>query len=531
MKRIFTYLICICLLLCPAAVLAEDEPIEIASREDLEKLTEHPQGSFVLTDDIDVGAWTPVAFSGTLSGNGHTLYNLTVRAPGAETYTVWDGNRIEYEAVGAGLFSVVTGATVRDLRLAGASVEIETDRDCFVGTLAGIAVDSVFEACTVDCRDHLTITSACAGVGGMAGFSVNNRFDQCAVDAELVFTDDNTETPCEEFMGGVYASGCGDVREGRVRMRGFAEIYGYAHNGGVVGMIKLPRKQKKLCAVSKTAVDVEISFFEIAPSRRAYCDPLLGENLAKDCRSVNNEVLHFESFESETPVRLSPERCEAPRYTAQVTPPACGVWGYTDYTCETCGYSYRADYTHPQHTYAETRHEPTCTEDGSVTYTCTGCGDSYSETLPATGHVPGAFEQIAAPTETAEGEERQVCTVCGAVLETRAVPVLPAVPDVLAESVTLSETALALRCGEETRLSAAVAPDSVTTPGVRFQSTDETVATVSEDGTVHAVGRGTAEIVCSSADGAATARCTVTVSFTLWQWIRHYILFGWVGES
>ena len=529
MKRILPFLLCICLLLCPTGSAAEDDVIRISSAEDMQLLAAHPDGRFALTADIDMGGadWKPVPFSGTLDGGGHTLYNLKVHAPGDDAETTFDGNRKKYETVFAGLFSVVTDAEIRDLHLINAVVDVETDRHCFIGTIAGYAQDSVFSGCSVQARNRLTVSSINAGIGGIVGFSLVNEIADCRCDAELVFVDVNPDTLCEEFLGGVYASGCANVRRCSVRVREFAEIYGYAHNGGAVGMIKLPLHYKKLFVLAETDVDAEISFFEITPSRRAYCDPLIGENLAGDCRSVKNTVTAFASYESREPVRLSPERCETPQDTAEIVPPTDSSWGYTVHTCAGCGYTYRDSYTPPAHTYEETRIEPTCTEDGSVTYTCTGCGFRYTEVLPATGHVPGEFLQVSPPETDREGLEQRVCTVCGEVLETRAIPALPRVP---AARVELSATALALRCGESEALFATVCPQNVTESGVTWISSDDAVAQVQPDGTVCAIAPGTAVITCQSADGETSAACTVTVSYTVWQWIRHYILFGWTQD-
>ena len=299
------------MLLCPTGSAAEDDVIRISSAEDMQLLAAHPDGRFALTADIDMGGadWKPVPFSGTLDGGGHTLYNLKVHAPGDDAETTFDGNRKKYETVFAGLFSVVTDAEIRDLHLINAVVDVETDRHCFIGTIAGYAQDSVFSGCSVQARNRLTVSSINAGIGGIVGFSLVNEIADCRCDAELVFVDVNPDTLCEEFLGGVYASGCANVRRCSVRVREFAEIYGYAHNGGAVGMIKLPLHYKKLFVLAETDVDAEISFFEITPSRRAYCDPLIGENLAGDCRSVKNTVTAFASYESKEPVRLSPERC------------------------------------------------------------------------------------------------------------------------------------------------------------------------------------------------------------------------------
>ena len=79
-KRFLSGALCAVLLLalCPAA--AADAPCEISSAEELSLLRETPDGDFVLTADIDMTGvdWQPIAFSGTLDGGGHTIYNLTI---------------------------------------------------------------------------------------------------------------------------------------------------------------------------------------------------------------------------------------------------------------------------------------------------------------------------------------------------------------------------------------------------------------------------------------------------------------------
>lgn len=475
MKKVFSCLICICLmlLLCPSVGAAEDVT-SVASREDLERIAERPSGSYELTADIDMGAedWQPIPFSGRLNGNGHTIYNLTVRAPGADGAETYDGNGKKYDTALGGLFSTVTGAEISDLHLKNAVVCVETDRHCFLGAFAGCAADSVFTNCTVDCRNRLTVSSVNAGVGGMTGFSLDCEFDSCGVDAELVFTDVNTETPCESFLGGMYACGYGNVKSCAVRIHGFAEVYGYAHNGGVIGMFRLPQRLKKSFAVRDTAVDAEISFFEIAPSRRAYCDPLIGENLAGACHLYNNRVQNYQKNEFRTPVRLSPEQCEAPQYSEEITPPTCTEWGYTTYTCPVCGYFYRDRYTPAAHDYTEMRIEPTRTKDGSVTYTCAVCHDSYTEILPY----------------------------------------------IWAERVELTPETLNLPFLGQAQLSATVFPENVAEPGVTYSSADASAVTVSPDGIVTAFKKGTVVITCKSADERVKSVCVVTVTSSAWEW-------------
>ena len=568
MKRIVSAALCVwlVLLLCPA-VHAEGTVTVIGSRADMQLLRDDPSGAFEITDDIDMGgeAWTPIPFSGKLNGHGHTLYNLTVVAPGPDAVTTVDGNLKEYETVFGGLFSVLKDAEIRELNLVGSVVNVETDQHCFLGGLAGYAEHSVIAGCAVQTRNHLTITSINAGVAGLVGFSVENEFTDCAVDAELIFTDTNRDQLCEEFLGGVFASGCGQIDGCTVRTRGFAEVFGYVHSGGIIGMYKAVGNSKYRSHVIDTTADTEISFFEKTKSRRAYCSSTIGEDLKRECARKYMIVKHYVRHEYQKPVRLAPEKCETPHYVSVVTSGTCTAWGCTTHTCETCGYSYRESYTPPVHSYAAAESAAsTCTEAGTQTYRCTLCGHSFDESIPATGHqyqqtvveatcteagerificarcgdrytepieaaghVPGEWTVSKAAETNVPGEEQQLCAVCGAVLERREIPALPYV---YAETLTLSDSALDLHVGERWSLIAVVAPDAATDPTCSFSSSDPAVVEVVYGGDLVAKSLGTATVTCTSADGRASAACIVTVTYTPWQWVKHYVLFGWLWE-
>ena len=86
-NRIGALMLCLIMIfsLSSAALAAEgDNVIELSTPEDLAQLGLRPDGSFVLTRDIDMAGldWEPAAFSGRLNGNGHTLYNLHVERTG-----------------------------------------------------------------------------------------------------------------------------------------------------------------------------------------------------------------------------------------------------------------------------------------------------------------------------------------------------------------------------------------------------------------------------------------------------------------
>ena len=81
----------------------------------------------------------------------------------------------------------------------------------------------------------------------------------------------------------------------------------------------------------------------------------------------------------------------------------------------------------------------------------------------------------------------------------------------LATGVTLSFSSISLDAGKNKTISATVNPSTASDRTVAWSSSDKKVATVSADGTVKAVSAGTAIITATSADGAASATCKVTV--------------------
>ena len=121
----------------------------------------------------------------------------------------------------------------------------------------------------------------------------------------------------------------------------------------------------------------------------------------------------------------------------------------------------------------------------------------------------------------AHGIRPIVC--CGEVLEEEVIPA-----KVAASEVTLTPSRLLIHYKETAQLSARVLPVNVDVSLVYFESSDPSVATVDTDGTVHAVGRGSAVITCRSADGQATATCPVLVNYSVRQWLIEILLFGWI---
>lgn len=119
-------------------------------------------------------------------------------------------------------------------------------------------------------------------------------------------------------------------------------------------------------------------------------------------------------------------------------------------------------------------------------------------------HVWGEWEVVEEATYEKDGLERRVCSLCN-IEETRAIPKL-----VRASAIELSESEKTVFVGDTFTITATVKPEDAFNRTVTWSSSDPSIATVDENGTVTAIAEGEAIITAESADGV-TAECKVTV--------------------
>ena len=86
------------------------------------------------------------------------------------------------------------------------------------------------------------------------------------------------------------------------------------------------------------------------------------------------------------------------------------------------------------------------------------------------------------------------------------------ITNVAVTGVTLDKTSASCKVGQTVQLTPTIAPANATIKTVSWNSNDEDVATVDENGLVTAVAAGTATITVTTTDGSKTATCTVTVT-------------------
>ena len=394
---------------------------EIYTVEDLLRLPEDPDGSYRLMEDLDLTdvSWPSPAFSGTFDGNGHSLLNLSITEPGEDRGEVLDGNQKKYEAVFAGFFSSLDRAEIKDLSLINLKMLVETDEPCMAGGLAGYAMDSSVYGCTVEGRLELRAHEGMFGLAGIIGYGVG-QVDHCTSDVTLVCVDTDADTTDEQFLGGVFGTGFISVQNTEVYIDAYISEHGFVHSGGVGGMLlQYPIGMGRECFLQDNWVGGKITFFEDSPSRRAYCKAIVGELLKTmnfNYWVKNNTSDDFQSQETrDFDVELRPEMCEEPEYMEKAVPSDCKTFGYTEYTCKSCGYSYRDHYMLHTHTVTSWQviKAATTTEEGESEGYCDNCGARETRvdptlpepTEPETTEPETTMPETTIPPETTQPEE------------------------------------------------------------------------------------------------------------------------------
>jgi len=139
---------------------------------------------------------------------------------------------------------------------------------------------------------------------------------------------------------------------------------------------------------------------------------------------------------------------------------------------------------------------PETTSNKDVTWTSS---DESIATVDETGIVTAVSAGTATITCTAADESGVSATCEITVIQ-------------LVTEITLSSSSLNLEVGNTKTLLATVLPENANDKSVTWTSSDESVVTVDEDGTVTAIAIGTTTITCTAVDGSEVfANCEVTV--------------------
>lgn len=391
MKKILCPVLAFLLIVPLLTVQAEQAPVQIYTVEDLLTMAQNPSGDYILMSDLDMSGvtWHCPDFSGTFDGNGHAILNLTLTEMGDTQFLCYDGNTVSYSASYCGLFASISGATVKNLSLLNVRSVLEADCPVFLAGIAGYMEDSTVSDCTVTGCLELRAHNRMFGVGGIAGCGWGAIAD-CTVDMTLICVDTDSKSRDEQFLGGAYGTGFISVDRCDITLDGYISEHGYVHSGGVVGMyISYPFGIGKQAWIHDSKVTGKITFFEDNTNRRAYCKDLIGETLCSYASLSWNETDFFRDERYDYTVELRPEECDDPVYEETVIDSGCDSYGYTLYTCQGCGYSYKDHYTLFSHDVVYVETIPATEEsEGLMVGTCQGCGMEFTQTIPMLEPVP-----------------------------------------------------------------------------------------------------------------------------------------------
>jgi hypothetical protein len=228
-------LFCACELTPFSGVEIEPPSLQISRLADLESIGSKDKelplsGRYILTTDITVENWEPLAvtkpFSGVFDGAGHTI-------------TIVNGT--------GGLFNSIRGAAVRNLTVKITANAVSGN----VGAIAGLAEQSVIENCTVAVTITLLGTAHNASAGGIVGTMGDfSTVRNCSASGNITLTTSEAGSePSDSLM--IYSGGiagysgtpgqAGDGESGCVitgsRWTGGSvrAIGGYPYVGGIVG--------------------------------------------------------------------------------------------------------------------------------------------------------------------------------------------------------------------------------------------------------------------------------------------------------
>lgn len=111
-------------------------------------------------------------------------------------------------------------------------------------------------------------------------------------------------------------------------------------------------------------------------------------------------------------------------------------------------------------------------------------------------------------------------------------PTPPSEEVITVESITLDMTAITLSHGESKQLTATVKPDNAADKTVVWESEDQSIATVSDEGLITAVAyKGSTKIRAAAAEGKHIATCTVTIETAIEDWPEEKLQGEIIGTS
>lgn len=234
---------------------SKSNPYKISTIEQMNNVSLYPNAHYILINDItlpqtpqNTSNFTPLfndetMFNGSLNGNGHTIYNLTIR----NTDTFYTGL---FACIGVD--GSVTNLTLENVNLQGTN---------YIGGIAGYATGEVTDCKVSGKIIYIPQNSYNIYLGGIAGRAENN-VNGCISSVEIIADGVNGET----YIGGIvgyFSYGMGEsktsltvvssVEINLLSINEDKQIYGYL--GGVFGYSSEPITLKDSSAAGNIAAE------------------------------------------------------------------------------------------------------------------------------------------------------------------------------------------------------------------------------------------------------------------------------------
>ena len=351
MKKTISFILMLCILLAAVPVYGSGAIIRISSAEDLLKMKDDPSASYMLTANIDMKdvEWEPFEFKGTLDGQDHCIINVKVDKAPQTVKTVYDANLVTYDAVCSGFFTALEDAAIKNLRIYGEDISLKGSDSMFVGLLAGYGSNTTVENVILNGTASAQTTGHCFGTAGVIGFARKCVVKGCTVEPTLICIDDDPVYKEEQFMGGVFAFGYGNMIDNIVRIDGYDSDHGYVHNGGLVGcFMHYEYDNYDYGEIYGNYISGRISFYEDNEDRRAYCEATLGEIMDWPAALYDNRESFVRNEIYDYSQNLMPHSyCSNKAEHVLTAEPGHGDVGFDITVCDNCSYAQKSNFKLP----------------------------------------------------------------------------------------------------------------------------------------------------------------------------------------
>ena len=218
----------------------------IYTAEDLDAVRNNLSGNYILMNDIDLstwGNWKPIGgdwqqessnFSGIFDGNGYSIFNMTITEESA------------YSGSYAGLFTVIRGATVKNIEAITGRITSQGKAALCAGAVCSEAIDSEIINCTsyIDVSYQFgeptgdviwTSLNVYCTVGGIAGTISGTTIENCCNFGDV----SGISHPATMNLGGITAKYSNDSKVANCYNAGSLAAntdFATAEVGGIVGL-------------------------------------------------------------------------------------------------------------------------------------------------------------------------------------------------------------------------------------------------------------------------------------------------------